>query len=205
MDVLTTAALSLSAILAGYLLGSFPSAYLVGRALKGIDITEVGDGRIGMANTYRRVGLGGAIIVGVLDVGKGAASILVAAAMHLPAPVMPLVGLAVVSGHNWSLFMGFKGGKGALAMYGVLFALMFWEIIAAAALGGVFYYFVRKSGLATGVILGLCALFHLLTGGMLIISVTPFILTIPMILKNIAMREAIPAHANGKPTDDHNT
>jgi glycerol-3-phosphate acyltransferase PlsY len=180
---------------AGYVLGSIPSAYLIGRWFKGLDITEVGDGRIGMANTYRRVGFWGALVVGVMDVSKGVAAIALAQMLALPVPVVMTAGLAAVTGHNWSLFLRFKGGKGALTMYGVLAALIFWELIVALALGGVFYYFVHKSGLATGIVLVFLAVLHWFislgaassVATRILISMTPVVLSLPMIMKNILM------------------
>jgi acyl phosphate:glycerol-3-phosphate acyltransferase len=182
-------------IMAGYVLGSIPSAYIIGRAFKGIDITEVGDGHIGMAYTYRRVGFLGAVVVGVMDVSKGVAAIALAQALALPVPVVVTAGLAAVTGHNWSLFLRFKGGKGALAIYGVLVTLLSWELFVALAVGGLFYFFIRKSGLATGVLVVFLAVFHWFVsrGGAsslatrITISLTPIILSLPMIMKNILM------------------
>jgi acyl phosphate:glycerol-3-phosphate acyltransferase len=182
-------------VTAGYVLGSIPSAYIIGRAFKGIDITEVGDGHIGMAYTYRRVGLWGAAVVGIMDVSKGVASIALAQLLALPVPVVVITGVAAVTGHNWSLFLRFKGGKGALAMYGVLVILVSWELFIALAVGGLFYLFIRKSGLATGVLVVFLAVFHWFVsrGGAgslttrIMISLTPILLSLPMIMKNVLM------------------
>jgi glycerol-3-phosphate acyltransferase PlsY len=182
-------------IMAGYVLGSIPSAYIIGRTFKGLDITEVGDGHIGMAYTYRRVGLLGAIVVGVMDVSKGVAAIALAQLLALPVPVVVITGVVAVTGHNWSLFLRFKGGKGALAMYGVLVTLVSWELFVALAVGGLFYFFIRKSGLATGVLVVFLAVFHWFVsqGGAsslatrIMISLTPILLSLPMIMKNILM------------------
>jgi len=183
-------ALILLVIAVAYLLGSIPSAYIVGRLMKGLDMREVGDGRIGMTATFRRVGLLGAIIVGIMDVGKGVAAVLIAQKLGLPLLVVLLAGLAVVVGHNWSIFLRFKGGKGALAMYGVLVSLMFWQFFIALALGGVAYFITHKSGMSTGIVLGFLSFISLLTGSLILLSVLPILISVPMVLKHIFMPKA---------------
>jgi glycerol-3-phosphate acyltransferase PlsY len=179
--------LVLGVVVAAYLLGSIPSAYIVGRLLKGVDIREVGDGRLGMAFTYRRVGLLGAIIVGIMDVSKGAAAVLLAQGLGLPLPVVLLTGLVVVVGHNWSVFIGFKGGKGALTTYGVLVTLMYWQFFIALALAGVLYFFTHKSGMSTGALFGFLSLLYWFTGTVVLLSILPVLISLPMVLKHIFM------------------
>lgn len=122
-------------LLAGYLLGSFPSAYLTSLAFGGRDIRKVGSGSVGGMNALRNVSPVAGIATAILDVGKGAAAVWLAtrygaaltAALGLAAPCCPLVGLAamvgVVAGHNWMLFIGFRGGKGLGATVGALAVL----------------------------------------------------------------------------------
>jgi len=183
-------ALVLLVITIAYLLGSIPSAYIVGRLLKGLDIREVGDGRIGMAATFRRVGLLGAIIVGIMDVSKGAAAVLLAQKLGLPLLIVLLAGLTVVVGHNWSIFLRFRGGKGALTTYGVLVSLMFWQFFIALALAGVLYFITHKSGMSTGVLFGFLSLISWLTGSLILLSILPIFISLPMVLKHIFMPKA---------------
>lgn len=184
-DMLGDIALALGIIVAAYLLGSIPSAYIVGRLMRGMDLTEVGDGRIGMANTYRRVGLKGAIIVGAMDAGKGAAPVLLAQGLGLPLPAVLAVGLAAVIGHNWSVFLRFKGGKGALTTYGVLVSLMVWQFFIALALAGVFYLLTHRSGTSTAILFGSLTVLNLVTGSLVLLSISPLIMSLPMVLKHI--------------------
>jgi glycerol-3-phosphate acyltransferase PlsY len=178
-------ALASLVIAIAYLLGSIPSAYLVGRLMKGLDIREAGDGRLGAAATYRRVGLAGGITVGLMDLSKGAAAVFLAQGLGLPLPVVLLAGLAVVVGHNWSIFLHFKGGKGALTIYGVLASLMFWELLIALALGGIFYLITHKTGMATGILLGFLSLINLITGSLILLTILPIFISLPMVLKHI--------------------
>lgn len=182
--------LALLVIAIAYLLGSIPSAYIVGRWLRGLDIREAGDGRLGAAATYRRVGIAGSIIVGIIDVGKGVAAVLIAQRLGLPLPVVLLAGLAVVVGHNWSIFLQFKGGKGALATCGVLASLMLWQLLAAIAVGSIALIITRKTGKSTGVLLCFLALLNLFTGSLILLVIMPILISVPMVLKHISMPKA---------------
>jgi len=183
-------ALILLVIFIAYLLGSIPSAYIVARLMKGVDIREAGDGRLGAAATYRRVGLTGGIIVGLIDLSKGAAAVSLAQGLGLPLLVVLLAGLAVVVGHNWSIFLHFEGGKGALAIAGVLASLMFWELLIALALGGIFYLITHKTGMATGFLLGFLSLIIWFTSSLILLSIMPIFIAIPMAVKHIFMPKA---------------
>jgi glycerol-3-phosphate acyltransferase PlsY len=191
-------ALALAVIAIAYLFGSIPSAYIVGRLMKGLDLREVGDGRMGAAFTYRRVGLVGGIIVGLMDLSKGAVAVLIARELGGSPLILLLAALAAVAGHNWSIFLRFKGGKGALTIYGALASLMFWQLLLALALGGIFYLITHKTGMATGVLLGFLSLFNLLTGSLILLSLMPISLSAPMFIKHISMPKASVAVANIK-------
>jgi glycerol-3-phosphate acyltransferase PlsY len=183
--------LALLAISVGYLLGSIPSAYLIGRWLKGLDLRKAGDGRLGAALTRRRVGFGGSIIVAIMDVGKGVAAVLIATVLGLPLAVVVVAGLAAAVGHNWSLFLQFKGGKGALVTFGVLATLMFWQLITAMAVAGIALIFTNnKTGFSTGVAFCFLALLNLFTGSPIVLVITPILLAVPMVLKHISMSRA---------------
>jgi glycerol-3-phosphate acyltransferase PlsY len=179
--------LILLVIAIAYLLGSIPSAYIVGRLLKRLDIREVGDGRLGAAAAYRRVGLTGGVIVGLMDVSKGVAAVLLAQELGLPLLVVFLAALAVVVGHNWSILLRFKGGKGALTMYGVLVSLLLWQFFIALALAGAAYLITHKTGMSTGILLGFLSLISWLTGSLILLSILPIFISLPMVLKHIFM------------------
>lgn len=128
---------SMFAIIMGYLLGSFPSAYIAGRRLRGVDIREVGDGNMGTANAWRELGARAGIAVIIVDMGKGAAAMLIATAIGVPLPALLFVGLAAVAGHNWPLFLGFRGGRGAATTIGVLLPLMPGAMVPPLAIAAV--------------------------------------------------------------------
>lgn len=107
----------------GYLLGAFPTGYIVGRLWKGIDIREYGSGRTGGANILRTVGAFPAAITALGDVGKGVVAVLVARALWHSEAAAVVAALAVLVGHNWSLFLGWRGGAGVGTTFGGLLIL----------------------------------------------------------------------------------
>jgi len=128
----------LAAAAAGYLLGSLPTGLLVVRALTGTDIRTVGSGNIGTVNVYRVAGLGASALVLVVDMLKGAVPVLLAQAWGQPAAGQVAAGLAAIAGHNWSVFLRFRGGKGIATSFGVLLAISpIVGLIAAAVWGAV--------------------------------------------------------------------
>ena len=110
-------------LLLGYLLGSIPSGWLAGRWLKGIDLREIGSGSTGATNVLRQVGKGPALIVFLIDVGKGAAAVLIARALGLGDWIQVLAGLSALAGHIWPVWLGFKGGKAVATGLGLFLGL----------------------------------------------------------------------------------
>jgi glycerol-3-phosphate acyltransferase PlsY len=113
-----------TAIISGYILGSIPSAYLVARLRKGIDIREVGSKNMGAMNVYYEVGMWEAALVLLADVGKGIVAILLARWLGLSLTFQLLTGLAAVVGHAFPAFLKFRGGKGGATALGILLFLM---------------------------------------------------------------------------------
>ncbi len=109
-------------ILLSYLVGGLPSAYIAGRLLAGRDIRRLGDRNSGAANVFRNIGSRAGVFVGVVDILKGAGVILLARALVDSSVLQMLAGLAVLAGHVWPPYLGFKGGRGAAAAIGVLLA-----------------------------------------------------------------------------------
>jgi glycerol-3-phosphate acyltransferase PlsY len=108
----------------GYIVGSIPTAYIAGRLLKGRDIREMGDGNMGARNAYFELGHKTGVAIFFLDVTKGALPILIAQSVALSQVAIMLTGLATVIGHNWPIFIRFRGGRGEAATIGILLALI---------------------------------------------------------------------------------
>jgi acyl phosphate:glycerol-3-phosphate acyltransferase len=145
------ALISLLCGLAGYVLGSVPFGYLIVKAVKGIDIREVGSGRTGGTNVYRAAGIWAGIATALLDVGKGALAVTVVRAL-LPQThgwAEALTGIGVILGHNYSLFLGFKGGAGGATAVGTGMALWWVAGVPALLLGCVMLFGAGYASLAT--------------------------------------------------------
>ena len=110
-------------LILGYLLGSIPSGWLAGRWLKGIDLRELGSGSTGATNVLRQVGKGPALVVFLIDVGKGAAAVLLARAFGQSDSIQVLAGLTALAGHIWPVWLNFKGGKAVATGFGMFLGL----------------------------------------------------------------------------------
>ncbi|MBN1292518.1 MAG: glycerol-3-phosphate 1-O-acyltransferase PlsY [Candidatus Latescibacteria bacterium] len=136
--------LTVCLILVSYVIGSIPTSIIFGKVFRGIDIREHGSHNPGATNTFRVLGKGIGVTVGAIDIFKGYFCV-VFLTMLIPADVSVsseirriLAGLAAVSGHVWTMFAGFKGGKGVGTAFGVflglaplssLFALIVWVVL----------------------------------------------------------------------------
>jgi glycerol-3-phosphate acyltransferase PlsY len=135
---------NIAAIIIGYLFGSFPTAYIVARLRKGVDIRQVGVGNMGAANTFREIGRLEGIIVWVVDLAKGAGAILIAQALHVAQPWVFGAGFAAVLGHNFPVYIGFKGGKGAATTMGIFLVLAPEAMLITFVLLAIPYLFLRR-------------------------------------------------------------
>lgn len=118
----------LAIMVVSYIIGSFPTSIIVGKILRGIDIREHGSGNAGGTNVFRVLGWKPGVLVMLVDVFKGFAatywipSQLAPLSNHLPL-LQLLAGIAAVVGHIWTVFAGFRGGKGVGTAAGMLLAL----------------------------------------------------------------------------------
>jgi glycerol-3-phosphate acyltransferase PlsY len=111
-------------LLASYLLGAIPTSHLVSRTFAKIDLREHGSGNLGATNLYRVLGWKYAIPVALFDIAKGAIPVLVFAPQVSDSELFALAcGIAAILGHVFSVFVGFKGGKGVATAAGVMLAL----------------------------------------------------------------------------------
>jgi glycerol-3-phosphate acyltransferase PlsY len=111
-------------LIVSYLLGAVPTSYLAGRLFRGIDLREHGSRNLGATNLYRVLGWRYALPVGLLDAAKGLVPVLVFAPRVSSSELFALIcGLVAVVGHVFSVFVGFKGGKGVATAAGVMLGL----------------------------------------------------------------------------------
>jgi glycerol-3-phosphate acyltransferase PlsY len=104
----------------GYLLGSIPFAYLTGRLIKGIDLREYGSHNLGGSNVAQHVSLWAIVPVALADIAKSTLPTWLGLRSGLGLAVALLAGLAAIIGHNWSVYLHFRGGRGLGSMFGVL-------------------------------------------------------------------------------------
>ncbi|MBE0466171.1 MAG: glycerol-3-phosphate 1-O-acyltransferase PlsY [Candidatus Desulforudis sp.] len=112
----------LAALFAGYVLGSVPTGYLLARYIRGVDIRTRGSGNIGATNVWRSLGPGWGIVSLVGDVAKGVLAVLLGRLVGVPGAEL-LTAAAALTGHGWSVFLRFQGGKIIATSLGVLFML----------------------------------------------------------------------------------
>jgi glycerol-3-phosphate acyltransferase PlsY len=122
----------LALIVLSYLIGAVPTGLLLVRLLKGEDIRQLGSGNIGAVNVLRVAGVGTGVAVLIVDILKGLIPVLLALRLTSSPWIVVLCGIAAIAGHNWSVFLGFRGGKGIATSYGVLIG-MSWPAAAVAS------------------------------------------------------------------------
>ena len=118
----------IAGIITSYLIGSIPTAFIFGKLLKRIDIRKFGSGNIGATNALRVLGKKVGISVLALDILKGIIPIFLVQIAGLPINISwdlfrILIGISCICGHNWTIFLNFKGGKGIATTLGVLIGL----------------------------------------------------------------------------------
>lgn len=114
-------------IIGSYLLGSISFGYILVRWLYGIDIRQHGTGKIGASNVMRVASKWLAVVVTILDILKGALPVWIAQLLGMDAAVQLTAGVVAIVGHNWPIFLGFKGGgRGVFTTLGVITAVSPW-------------------------------------------------------------------------------
>ena len=119
--------LSIVVIVSSYLMGSIPVGLLLVRVTTGKDVREIGSGRTGGTNVLRAAGLWVALLAILGDIAKGLLAVWLARAVVGTPAIEALAGLLAIVGHNYSIFIGFKGGAGAMTAVGGAIALWPWN------------------------------------------------------------------------------
>ena len=133
-----------------YLLGGVPTAFVLGKLVKGVDIRGYGSGNVGGSNVFYHVGKGWAVVVGVLEIlGKGALPVYIGQYgldLERSSPLLIGAPLLAIAGHNWSPYLRLQGGRGVGVVVGTLLALSPWVLLAfmGVALSG--WAVTRSSG-----------------------------------------------------------
>ncbi|MDD5082073.1 MAG: glycerol-3-phosphate acyltransferase [Dehalococcoidales bacterium] len=141
------------AVILAYLIGSFPSAYLMGRFREGIDIRRVGSRNMGAMNVFYEIGFIEGLIVLALDIGKGAGAVALARYLGVSEVFQLTAGVVVIFGHMFPPFLGFRGGRGGATSIGVLAYVMPWGIPFYLATFGLLLLISRYATLSYGIAL----------------------------------------------------
>jgi len=125
-------------IAVSYLWGAIPTAYLIALYLKGIDLRDYGSGNVGASNVFQHLSHRTGLVVGIFDsLLKGTMPIAIARILNLELAVEISIGVAAITGHCWSPYIRFTGGRGIATSIGVLVGLYLWkELIVEAILMG---------------------------------------------------------------------
>lgn len=169
-------------LLAGYLLGSIPFAHLIARGIKGVDLAAVGSGNVGTRNLVRNLGLGWGLLGGALDFGKGwLAMWLGSTVAATSAPWWMLAGAAAVIGHNWPVWLRFRGGRGlAPALGAVAFVALWPELALTFVIGWVLMRLTRSITQTT--IFGIAILLALVNFLARPLEISLFILSLAIVM-----------------------
>lgn len=132
--------------LISYIIGSFSFSYVIGKAVRNIDIRNFGSGNAGATNAVRVMGRKLGILVGALDIIKGMTAVLIG--MKLMGDMGGLfAGIFVVLGHDWSVFLKFNGGKGIATSFGTLLIISFPTAIISMAIGLALVFYTKYASL----------------------------------------------------------
>jgi glycerol-3-phosphate acyltransferase PlsY len=164
-------------VVLAYLVGSIPTAYLLSQLLRGVDIRRVGDGNIGALNTYRHISRWAGVLVALLDMAKGSTVALLAKHAGLPVRWVLVIGLVAVLGHDYMLFLGFRGGQGMATIAGVLLVVLPVPTLAGIGIALFLKYIVKLSFDMSGAIgMGAIPLLAWITEEPLVLVLYPIIL-----------------------------
>ena len=139
-------------VIGAYLWGAVPTAYLVGRYVKGIDIREYGSGNVGATNVMTHVGLRTGFLLGTFDcLAKGTLPVVAANLLDQSLTVQVTMGLVAMAGHSWSPYLRFTGGRGVATAVGVVLGMaMFWEfLVLTVVMGAIGRLIFRETGFWT--------------------------------------------------------
>lgn len=178
--------LGILSIIIGYLLGSIPTAYIVSRIRKGIDIRNIGSRNMGGANVMREIGAREGVLVGLIDIAKGAGAILIAQALNISELWVFGAGFAALVGHNFPVFARFRGGRGSATIIGIFLVLAPEAILITLVVVAIPFFTTRKFGAALLIGFGLLPLFVWLLEGWLALVRYALVIDVFMLIRNLS-------------------
>ena len=187
---MNTAIIIITATIVGYLLGSIPSAYIMGRIVKKIDIRQVGSKNMGAMNSMYNLGFGAGLLVLLMDAAKGACAVMFGLLLGDSFFIAYLCGFMAVIGHNFPVWLQFKGGKGGATVVGIVCYLCPLAIPFALVLFGILTWITKWPTISYGIALLAFPLTSFIAGyetilswGLLFFVLVPYIFYIPRLFQ----------------------
>ena len=177
--------ISILSLISGYLLGSIPSALIMSRLRKGIDIRKVGSVNMGAANIVREIGIWEGLTVGIADIGKGALAVIIPILLGIDEPWIMAAGFCVILGHKYPVFAHFNGGKGSATIIGIFLVLSPLAIVLSLIIIAIPLFTNRNFAFAITVGFTLLPLFIWLLDGRLLTVLYSVIIDLFMAISNM--------------------
>jgi acyl phosphate:glycerol-3-phosphate acyltransferase len=186
----------LASILIGYGLGSVSSASVIAWIIAKVDMSKEQDGRISASEVYHKLGMAPFFLVVLFDAIFALGAVIIGGSLsEWNLNVMMIAGIAALCGHNWSIFLKFRGGLGATAILGVLIVLVTWQLFVGLAIGALVMLITRKPGLSTAFVLCGISASLIIQKGFGFLSIYPMLLFLIMLLKRYQVQKLVnPAH-----------
>jgi len=172
-------------IILAYLLGSIPFGYLITRLFIGKNILEIGWKKTSGSNVFKNVGKLQGTLTGVLDIFKGWLAVWLAQYFGLSPQIQALCGVAAVTGHNWSCFLRFAGGRGIGTLMGALFALSP-VILIFSLIPLIFLTLIWNAAIGTILSLMTAILLFWHYGQITTLGLLPLVSLVPVFLKRLS-------------------
>jgi len=173
-----------------YILGSFPSGYLITRWSTGKNILKIGWRKTSGSNIYRHIGKWQGLLTGILDMAKGYLAVYLAQKLGFSSDVQVLSGVVAVTGHNWSCFLRFAGGRGIGTFIGAASALspgVFW----LSFISFVLFSFILNSAIATFIFLATVLFLSIHFYQLETIGLFTILCLLPILIKRLSPIEEI--------------
>ena len=177
--------MSILFIIIGYLMGSIPFGYLVTLFSARKNILEIGWRKTSGSNVFKNVGKWQGLATGLLDIGKGALAVWLAQKFGLSVPIQALCGVAAVTGHNWSCFLKFAGGRGIGTLIGA-FLILSPTILGFSVIFLVVLALVWNAAIGTIVFLAAAALTAAYLGQSATVGILPLVSLLPVFIKRLS-------------------
>lgn len=177
-------------VIISYLLGSIPFGYIITRLSTGRNVLEIGWRKTSGSNVFKNVGKWQGVLTGILDLSKGYLVVLLARNFGFPIEIQIFSGLAVVLGHNWSIFLKFAGGRGIGTLIGTFLAFSP-EILSYSMIPFLFFAFIWNTSIGTLFFFPTAILLSIYFHQFEIIGIFTILVFFPVLIKRLSPIEEI--------------